>query len=219
MSNKIIDNNSSSLIEQMREGRYVATSAFTTFTQLKELHNSHVFCFYEGKDDKLYYDRKIEDNINSNKYYTIIAEGKKNVMQALKLIAADSCYDNVSKMFFIDSDFDNHQEINKNLYQTPCYSIENFYVEKDSFIKILKTIFYLNESDLDFKNCMKLYHRRFKEFHKIMLAYNSRLKYIRECYNDNSTFEKYNCSFNDSINNLVNICLNKIQKKPDFGAK
>lgn len=40
----------------------------------------------------------------------------------------------------------------ENLFETPCYSIENLYVQRECLMKILQSEFGLNEIDMTFKN-------------------------------------------------------------------
>lgn len=119
-----------SLLSKMRAGRKSYPAVFMKFVQYKRLHSTHAFCFYEGEDG-MYYDRRIEEYLNDgDRFVTLIAGNKQNVLKAMQKICADSAYVSVRKMFFIDRDYDTPQVAHKDLYETPGYSIENCYRRK-----------------------------------------------------------------------------------------
>lgn len=162
--------NESITVDEMRKSREMAVVAYTEFTQDSEHHNTHLFCFYEGEDGK-YYDTLIRKYYSN--FFTYCAGCKSEVLKALKIISGHSEYNEVNKMFFIDRDFDDslagtHQD----LYETPCYSIENLYVKEKCFIQILQSEFSLNPSNPDFVKCLSDYRKRFDEFHNIIIDFN-----------------------------------------------
>ena len=201
---------SSSLLSKMREGRKSYPAVFMKFVRYKDLHSTHAFCFYEGEDG-MYYDRRIEEYLNDgDRFVALIAGNKQNVLKAMQKICADSNYDSVRKMFFVDRDYDTLQACHKDLYETPGYSIENFYVNEDAFRRVLRSAFYINECDPDFAPCINAYRETFKQFHEVILPFNALVKYKHLYAPDNT-----NCCFSDvSDSHLSSITIGGAVKAP-----
>ena len=77
-------------------------------------------------------------------------------------IRKHSVYYNAPCLFFVDSDFDCNSDIIdfKDIYITPCYSIENLYLSDTTFERVLAAEFGLSDTTDEFK-CYKK-HLRFK---------------------------------------------------------
>jgi len=111
-----------SYLQQLRQSRNKAQVAFHEFTLSTREFPTHLFCFFEGKD---------------NAYY--VPRIKQFTTQYLhRLIAQKTEYDKYKVGFFIDRDFNKELPlIYPPIFETPCYSIENLYVSKDVFKEIL----------------------------------------------------------------------------------
>ncbi|MCR5786546.1 MAG: DUF4435 domain-containing protein [Acholeplasmatales bacterium] len=166
------------LIDEMRAGRAASSSIFMDFASYKNCFNTHAFCFYEGEDGK-YYDNRIR-NVIGDKFIHLKAGNKNAVLHTMKLIKEKHEYDGVDLMFFVDRDMDFKMEEynNKDVYVTPCYSIENLYVCEESFGKILETEFGLNVTDSDYKNHIALFNRYYDSFCSMIFEYNA-LVYLK----------------------------------------
>ncbi len=167
------------LINDMRAGREASSTAFMNFASYRRYYNIYAFCFYEGVDGK-YYDNRIR-KIIGNQVIHIKAGNKNKVLQVMKLIKGKHEYDNINLMFFVDRDMDfQMQEYNnKDIYVTPCYSIENLYVSEESFGKILETEFGLNLLENDYKKYMTLFNKYYDCFCTMMYEYNA-LVYLKK---------------------------------------
>ena len=77
------------------------------------------------------------------------------------------------KILFVDSDYDTTKYNNSLLYQTPCYSIENFYTSEKAFSKMLNREFGINTTEKDFSKCCSDYSKRQQEFHNSTIYINS----------------------------------------------
>lgn len=163
-------------LAQMREGRTAYPSVFLDFVQYKKYHTTRVFCFYEGEDG-CYYDCRIKEHLQSDKFITFITKNKTNLLKTMRMIQATPRYQSIKKMFFIDHDFDDVQPYDEDLFETDCYSIENYYVGEDTLCRILRTAFHINEGNPALETCLKLYQATFTQFHEKMLPYNARVKY------------------------------------------
>jgi hypothetical protein len=178
---------SSGEVERMREGRGIAEAVFMKFVDNSRFHATHAFCFYEGEDGK-YYDPRIRMKFK-DRFFTYVVGNKKEVLKLLEKINRDGTYTHVCMMFFVDRDCDNSRwGTDENLFETPCYSIENLYACEECFKKILQSEFAINECDNDFGKCLSDFHARMNEFHNIVLEFNALLFYRRSQSDSNSNF-------------------------------
>ncbi len=107
-----------------------------------------MYCFVEGYDDP-YYRPRISTHSTDRTVDFIKSYGKKFVIEFYELIQKKPEYDKYAKLFFVDSDYDNNSSLNSNIYRTPCYSVENFYINKSVIEGFTDNIIQLNEHDLD----------------------------------------------------------------------
>jgi hypothetical protein len=141
--------------------------AFHKFVMLHRKNKSDLFCFYEGKDAQYYYPR-IKNNYGDN-HHPIICGNKKAVINVFEKIK--SKYSALKTAFFIDSDYDN-KIYEDDIYNTPCYSIENLYCSQTVLARILKNEFLLNEIDNEFKVIMELFNKNQKDYHNATKLFN-----------------------------------------------
>lgn len=139
---------------------------FHKFVLLHRLHKEDLFCFYEGRDSQYYFPR-----INSveERHHTLVCGNKKAVQESYKTIK--SKYPQFRTKFFIDSDFDENEEL-IDLYITPTYSIENFYCSENVISNILKNEFLFHTSDEEYNEIMKLFLKLQKQFHEGVKLFN-----------------------------------------------
>lgn len=103
----------------------------------------YAFCFYEGEDGK-YYDSRIRQKFD-DQFITYSVGNKKEVLKLLRKITSTDLYNNVCTMFFVDRDYDESiAKDYKDLFETPCYSIENLYVQQECLLKLLQSEFGIN---------------------------------------------------------------------------
>lgn len=166
-------------VQEVREARGKGVVAFAKFCQDRNFYNNCLFCFLEGEDDFKYYSSRIEKYAQYD-YGEIIHYnccGRKEVLKAYDLIKNKKIYDRVNKIFLIDRDYFPLRQTKKDIYQTPCYSIENFYISSKCFSKILNREFGINVSDADYQKCINDFEKRKEEFHKKILFFNAWLYY------------------------------------------
>lgn len=163
-------------LEEMREKRGVSEVVFKKFTEAREYFETHAFCFYEGEDGK-YYDSRVTQYWGTN-FIPIVAGQKKEVIRVMRKIQSDPLYADVCTMFFVDRDFDEPlANTNDDLFETPCYSIENLYAQESVFRRILQSEFGLNYIDQDHQKCLADYRLRLDEFNRIIAKFNAVVKY------------------------------------------
>ncbi len=160
-------------VDQLRQSRRTATAVFTEFSRLYNDKTEDLFCFFEGKDSP-YYGVRIKNIIGIKDYQPCKCNGKKNVLAVYENISARPFYQQAKLAYFIDRDFDKSiaEQGLQAIYETPCYSIENFYTSITCFSAILKEEFDLTEIDEDFQKCIDLYRNRQQEFHNAVETLN-----------------------------------------------
>lgn len=168
-------------VNEMRASRDKAVVAFTKFVQCKDLYTTCLFCFFEGEDIK-YYEPRIEKicQISYDKIISFNCGGKKGVEKLHKKISGNSTYSFVKKMFFIDRDYYPTCIKSEEMFETPCYAIENYYTSIAVYERVLKREFGMNVFDEDYKKCKEVYKRRYNEFHESILELNTWLKCQRK---------------------------------------
>ncbi|MCM3294089.1 DUF4435 domain-containing protein [Paenibacillus sp. MER 180] len=186
-------------MERLKESRKGATVAFTTFTRLKARHDTDLFCCFEG-DDVKYYGLRIEHilNIDIDNVHFLNCGGKSEVLKLFEMINKDSYYSSVKIAYFVDRDYDSDipERFHPKVYQTPCYSIENFYTTLTTFKKILKYEFNMTEDNEDYKVLLSLFISRQEEFHKKTAALNIWLWCQRDRFKEGSAHRLNLDSFN-----------------------
>ena len=193
-------------LEQMRANRSRSEVLFKKFTEAKDFFNSHAFCFFEGEDGK-YYNSRIQKYWENN-FIPLVAGSKKEVLKVMQKITSDPLYTDVCVMFFVDRDYDVPLAgTHKDLFETPCYSIENLYAQECVVERILQSEFGLNAIDPDYYKCISDYRSRLLEFNEIILKFNAIIKYQHQ-YAPNIM-----CQFSSiKTSHLAHISINKVTK-------
>jgi len=201
-------------LEQLRSSKDKASVAFQEFALSTRLFNDYIFCFFEGKDNPYYIPRIIPF---CEKIKPINCGGKEKVLRVFELIKNQDVYQKYKKAFFIDRDFNKSMKsFDKLIFETPCYSIENLYVNTESFRKILIHELQLSENtDDSFEFCISLFNDRLNEFNKSTTLFNSWYACLIEI-RDNLGLQT-GVSLDDKLpKGFVNITLQSITKNYDF---
>lgn len=136
-------------------------------------NDKKVLMIQEGKTDKSYYNHVF--NLTLDDKYEIISVGdKKMVLELLEMSKKIKILE-LEIRFFVDKDYDENYIENNHLYITPCYSIENFYIDESCMERILKGEFdfdiQIEEDRVELEKILTLY----KETQKV---YIERIKEI-----------------------------------------
>lgn len=198
-------------LEQMREERGTFEAVYIQFVNNRKYYATYAFCFFEGEDGK-YYNSRIEHKFG-DKFLTYTVGNKKEVLKLFNRISTSGLYDNVCTMFFVDRDYDiSKKDEHEDLYETPCYSIENLYTQKECLSKILQSEFGLNEIDEDFKKCVSDFEIRLQEFNQEVLEFNA-LAYLRRKKSDSNS----NCSFGSvKTSHIANVAVNAVCRSTKY---
>lgn len=175
-----------SYAKNLRESREKASVAFHEFALNASKFRSHLFCFFEGEKgtDNPYYVPRIKTKFSDQ--YPIRCGGKKHVLKVYDLIKAKAEYEKYKTAYFIDKDFDSSQAaVRPNLFETPCYSIENLYVSASVFSEILKNTLSITPGDAEYDKCMTLFCRLQGEYHNAVLLFNAWYSLLIDMRNTN----------------------------------
>ena len=137
-----------------------ASVVWEKYTRDVKNNPNRYFVFYEGKD-RQYYDCRIRNFTKNYNAYEV--GGKSKVLQLVDKFTHEEGYKLKNKLFFIDKDYERYR-LDSDVYMTPKYSIENFYVSHTVIERILKTHFGINEDDPEFSKVLDFFNERYKEF-------------------------------------------------------
>ncbi len=201
-------------IDQLRKSRDKPQVAYQEFVLHAEKGKDGLFCFCEGKDNAYYLQRikRFTDN-----YHPIKCGGRDKVLDVYRLITIHSEYDKYKKAFFVDRDFNEPlPHHNPPIFETPCYSIENFYVSVDIFKEILINELHLSEvRDEEFQVCIRLFTDRQKEFHQATALFNAWYACLVEIRN--KTKNKTGVNLDDKLpKDFLDFTLDSVIAKYDF---
>jgi hypothetical protein len=134
-------------------------------------------CFFEG-DDAKYYCVRIATILPGQPWSPINCRGKDQVLELFALISQHIEYSKARTAFFVDRDFDPPlpSEMRKRVYETPCYSVENFYTTTDCFSQVLKSEFGVTDGIHDgdaLQNCCDLFQTTQQLFHDAITELNA----------------------------------------------
>lgn len=206
------------MIDDMKKARNSYSVAFMKFTQCKSLYDTNLFCFYEGEDAK-YYSFRIANicNLSDECITSFNCGGKKEVKKLYEKISKNCVYKKVKKLFFVDRDYFPLEIDSTELFETPCYSVENFYTNISVFERVLKIGFGINVYDSDFEKCKELYKNRFFEFHESVLELNTWIKCVRKIEKENN-LERLKIDFKIS-SHFEKINLEEVKPKYELNKK
>lgn len=142
--------------------------------------NGKIFAF-EGKDDKaIYYNwtRRVRDNL---KYEPFPCNGKKYVIQLIKVINRDLNNIGENVYFFVDRDFDKNKDLlgAKNTYITSSYSIENYLVNSQVIDELLKNDLHCHDEPGLRSEIVSLFEKLYEQFLSETKEINYRVYFAR----------------------------------------
>jgi hypothetical protein len=210
-----------SKVDSLTKAKEKASVAFHQFTHIHQRNSECLYCFFEGGEDAKYYLFRIKENLptaDKEGIKDIKCGGKSIVLTVYELLQKheNPSYRKAKTAFFIDRDFDEplSEELRKDIYETPCYSIENFYTTEDCFKDILKYEFKIDEFDPAdeqlFKQSVDFFVEAQQAFHQSILEFNAWFKVIRK------SGQKLKAKEFDSIDKLVKVEVHKVEKRYDI---
>ncbi|TDT92027.1 DUF4435 domain-containing protein [Pseudodesulfovibrio indicus] len=149
--------------------------------------NQTLHCFYEGKNDDLYYDVRVIFSTGYKEISTYSCGNRDGVLKALERLAVNSVNNKRLLLFFVDHDFIAPATKHDLLFVTPCYSIENLYISPDVISRVL------NKSQLPSKataKAIRLYKDMLAKFCEAAREWNAWLKAMR-LFEHNEDIKKF----------------------------
>lgn len=193
-------------LKDMRSERDISQAVYIQFLMDRKNSKTHIFCFYKEEDGK-YYNPRIEQKFD--KYFCYEVKNKMEVLKLLDRLTSTDLYSDTYMLFFVDREYENGLNNKEELFETPCYSIENLYVQKECLGNVLQLKFGLSETDKDYEKCLHDFELRENEFNSQILEFNA-LAYLRR--------EKEYSTFFDSIetSNIINVKVDKVSQLPRY---
>ncbi|MDM0581959.1 DUF4435 domain-containing protein [Clostridium perfringens] len=237
------------LLDYMNKSIDCIESKYQRYILLRgQFSDQAIFCFYEGEDDLTYYTSRINALISNKEIVDIECNGRENVLILYNKIDKE-CTTHKNTLYFIDKDFHINSFQNINIYLTPCYSIENFYILDKAFEHILRYELKINEySDKeddkkDFNTLMEYYKKekeKFIENTKYLNAWYSlqtrksigmqrkdmpKLYKLKEIdfseypYNNIERLKELTINYIDITNEEIEIEVSRLMKNPDYNFR
>lgn len=156
-----------SLLSYMKESVECVESIYQKYATNRGKYSDRVFyCFFEGKDDPKYYISRIEKFTNKE-IIEYTCGSRDNVYKLHGMIdSRKSTHKNT--LYFTDRDFNTNIVKDEDIYSTPSYAIENFYILDSVFEKIIKyelgiSKFSCEKDDIEDFNKLMEYYKSEKE--------------------------------------------------------
>ena len=165
-------------VNSLRNSRDSYVVVYDRFMKLYPKEPQKVYCFMEGYMDDKYYGLRVDKYFSQKKVY-LCCGGKAAVLHMRRVIAASDLYDDCKCLYFTDRDFDGPLN-DSYVFETPCYSIENFFVQKEVLEEILKREFHIYELNPNYQTILNLYEEAFESFHHCIVLLNAWIYYQRE---------------------------------------
>ncbi|WP_455789292.1 DUF4435 domain-containing protein [Clostridium butyricum] len=161
-----------SLLDYMDESTGEIEDIFQEFVETRRNEkDSIVYGFFEGNDDYSYYGFRIK-KYSDKEILEYECNGKENVLNLYSMIKSNTkAFDENELLFFVDKDFEINNIKSKDIYVTPVYSIENFYMTDSAFNEFLKGELHINNyskgnKKIDYDKVTKYYKGERSKFIK-----------------------------------------------------
>ena len=190
---------------------------FLQFTRV--YHNKDSILFFEGDDDEKYYLSRI-NSLSKKSFESISCKGKKSVLDVRDVINNHPDYCDNNNLYFIDSDFDDNDNekymVHGDIYITPSYAIENFYISTSCFELLLRSEFKckesINKKEYDF--ILEHFCTSKNRFLDVISDFNFFVHSYRN--NVSETSSKLNLKGLDTNKKFLEMCFNRENKLLDF---
>ncbi|WP_405128499.1 DUF4435 domain-containing protein [Pseudoalteromonas sp. PB2-1] len=205
-----------SRVNLLVEARDNLSVKFMEFTRITSKGKCAIF--FEGEDEK-YYSVRISNIRPELNWSGINSGGKSKVVMLRDKVRKHNTYSSSNCLFFVDSDFDDNNELNSlhDVYVTPCYSIENFYVSNSAFQRILSAEFGITDSIENhqcFENAINLFTETKASFLGNIKPFNSFIRTIRMMEKTGDCHRKLNIN-NIKFEDLISVSLDSTEKNYD----
>ena len=183
---------------RMQEATKTIEAIYLNYVLNKSKEN-YIFLFFEGKDDsKYYYHRIMMSSKKGSKLKQYICNCKENVLKIYKKISDTTNEDSgITKLFFVDKDFDDNSKLDKDIYITPTYSIENLYFTDKALKNMLINEMGTSEESESSKKDLNLAFTYLKTKRYDIIR---EILFVNSCYSLQKN--KYTSSIRPNLNNI-----------------
>jgi len=187
---------------------------FMKFTRKYE--DGYTFLLLEGDDDIDYYQQHFKSTF-SFPWKRFVCNKKQHAISLFKEIKnhKDKLYRDTKAFVFVDMDYDEEELNNEFIYMTPVYSIENFYLSKDSIEGILKFKFNLDDDNYSLKKCLSNFDDRLSEFIEIIKPLDLILRANNYSYKEANCGETINLR-DINLDKYISITFDEVALKKDI---
>lgn len=172
-----------------------------------------LFTFFEGEDNK-YYSAYIRAIINPSSISPITCKGKSSLLKIRELQQLNK--GDAWTAYFVDRDYGISTTSDPGIYTTKGYSVENLYVSKDAFSRILINEFKItpDENDKESKYIFitDMYERRLNECLLLLTEINAWLMLQKKTHIQNNSQKPFSVSSKIKPSKLLEIKLSKVKK-------
>lgn len=160
--------------ERMREKRSSIAVKLIRLIKIYASKPDVVTCVFEGEDAK-YYGIRLDGFLNGRERKNISCKGKGNLISLKEKVDSHEDLSNANVLYFADRDFDLSDVSDGNIYFTPCYSVENLYIEKPVLRRILIDEFGFCEieDNEDVNSILDIYERLLSSTANALLLLNA----------------------------------------------
>lgn len=167
------------LVQQMIKSTEKDVAVFQKFILEYNKYENTLFYFVEG-EDFCYYNPRIRNYSNSVDNISYRCDGKRNVIGVNNLIKEKVKIRHDNKlMFFVDRDY-GLDKVPSDIYVTDYYSIENFYLNKETVKSILENFMEVNKHSRNYEVCLNYFKKTYTEYSKFSAKINTFYYTIRE---------------------------------------
>lgn len=165
--------------EDLLQRTSAITVPLTKYLQMDK-KDVNLVCFFEGHTDVWYYSVVLH-SVYQNTYKYIVCGNKDNVLKMYDEIRErEGGLEHVcQKAYFIDRDFDDLHNI-PSIYETECYSFENYYTNKSAYKHILTEAWGIDSESDAFKTFVELYDTEYQKFHNVLRLFNAYYYIVRQ---------------------------------------
>lgn len=164
-------------VEKLTNSALGPSTNFLFYTRVRAKAPRVPIFIFEGVDDPKYYTPRISYRFQQH-WRPLSVKGKNNVLELKDDLSINPAYQADPVCFFVDRDFDDNVVGTFDLYVTPHYSVENFYVGGETVRQLIVSLCGLSTANLEDEDILDLVSDLYDRFR---LSYTSN-KEIRRIY-------------------------------------
>jgi hypothetical protein len=154
--------------EVMRAEARGAHAVFHQFALARSADATALFFFFEGEEDPTFYMPHILARISERRHHVFICYGRSEVLKTHSLVERDG-RGTLLTLFFVDKDHTDlvspgSETLPSSVFQTDCYSIENYLACESVFRRFWIERLHLSDLDPRYQSCLGSLQRVMSSF-------------------------------------------------------